>query len=64
VTKQGPLPGAVGAISRFLEGDESSPSDDDVRREYADVAEGTIRSEQIPLTRRDYIRHYFEALRP
>ena len=36
----------------------------DLQRDYEDIAEGTMKSEAIPLARRDYIRQYFEALRP
>jgi len=63
VARRGALPGAVGAIERHEEGGDDREYQDLVR-DYSDIAEGTIKSEQIPLARRDYIRHYFEALRP
>ena len=60
----GPAHGAVRYIKRFAEGLRTGPEYRDVHREYEEVAEAAVRREEIPLTRRDYIRSYFEAVRP
>ncbi|MBK8238070.1 MAG: hypothetical protein IPK74_21285 [Deltaproteobacteria bacterium] len=60
----GPARGAVRYIKRFAEGLRAGHEYADVHREYEDVAEAAIRRENIPLTRRDYVRRYFEAVRP
>ncbi len=36
----------------------------DLHERYSEVAESSIDQQAIPLTRRDYIRDYFDALRP
>lgn len=64
VARRGPLPGAVGAVSKFLQGGDDGGEYGDLHQEYSAIAEGMMRSEAIPLTRRDYIRHYFQAVRP
>ncbi len=64
VARRGALPGAVGAIGRYMQGGDDNGNYGDVHRKYESIAEGTMKSEAIPLTRRDYIRHYFEAVRP
>jgi hypothetical protein len=60
----GPAKGAVRYIQSFAQGLRGGPEYRDVHREYEEIAEAAVRREQIPLTRRDYIRSYFEAVRP
>ena len=54
---------------RIIERAASGPGRDtkeyaDIHHEYSAVAEAAVRREEIPLTRRDYIRNYFQAVRP
>lgn len=60
---EGPPGGAVRAIERFANGYRDGDRYDEVHREYRSIAEAAVRREEIPLTRRDYIRSYFEAVR-
>jgi hypothetical protein len=60
----GPAKGAVRLIKRFALGYRPGPEYRDLHHEYEEIAEAAVRREAIPLTRRDYIRSYFEAVRP
>ena len=60
----GTTQGSVAVIQRFTEGHRDDREYEDLHHEYESVAESAIRREQIPLTRRDYIRNYFQAVRP
>lgn len=55
--------GRIRVIRRFLQGRPDDREYRDLHQEYAAIAESAVRREQIPLTRRDYIRNYFEAVR-
>ncbi|MFT7521647.1 MAG: hypothetical protein ACI9MC_003798, partial [Kiritimatiellia bacterium] len=50
-------------VRRAAEGDRSSQQWGQVHARYAALAETAARQEAIPLTRRNYIRRYFEAIR-
>jgi hypothetical protein len=56
--------GAIRIIQRASQGGPSGQQYEDLHHEYSDVAEAAVRREEIPLTRRDYIKNYFEAVRP
>jgi hypothetical protein len=56
--------GSVAVIRRFAEGARDDREYEDLHHHYQSVAESAVRREQIPLTRRDYIRNYFQAVRP
>jgi hypothetical protein len=59
----GPAQGAVRVIRRFTEGYHDSREYGDLHDKYSSIAESAVRQEEIPLTRRDYIRSYFQAVR-
>jgi len=40
------------------------PEYQDIHRRYSAMAESAVKRERIPLSRRDFIRRYFEAIRP
>ena len=56
--------GAIRIIQRASQGGPSGQQYEDLHHEYSEVAEAAVRREEIPLTRRDYIKNYFEAVRP
>jgi hypothetical protein len=56
--------GAVKIIERVSQGGPTGEQYEDLHHEYSEVAESSVRREEIPLTRRDYIKKYFEAVRP
>jgi hypothetical protein len=60
----GSTQGSVSVIQRFTEGHRDDREYEDLHHQYESVAESAVRREQIPLTRRDYIRNYFQAVRP
>lgn len=59
----GPAHGSVRAIRRYSEGYRDTREYKDLHDKYSSVAESAVRREEIPLTRRDYIRSYFQAVR-
>jgi hypothetical protein len=63
-TPDGANHGSVTVIQRFADGHRDDQEYEDLHHEYESVAESAVRREQIPLTRRDYIRNYFQAVRP
>lgn len=46
------------------QGERSSSEYGEVQESYEALSESATKREEIPLTRRDYIRDYFEAIRP
>ena len=60
---RGPAQGSVRAIRRYSEGYRDNRDYKDLHEEYSSVAGSAVRREEIPLTRRDYIRSYFQAVR-
>ncbi|MEX1366160.1 MAG: hypothetical protein AB1Z98_23750 [Nannocystaceae bacterium] len=65
VPSGGPPKGAVRIIERAAQGPGRQTEEyRDIHHEYSAVAEAAVRREEIPLTRRDYIRDYFQAVRP
>lgn len=56
--------GAIRIIQRASQGGPSGQQYEELHHEYSEVAEAAVRREEIPLTRRDYIKNYFEAVRP
>jgi hypothetical protein len=60
---EGPAQGAVRVIRRFTEGYRDSREYGELHDKYNSIAESAVRQEEIPLTRRDYIRSYFQAVR-
>ena len=65
VPSGGPPKGAVRIIQRAAQGPGRQTEEyRDIHHEYSAVAEAAVRREEIPLTRRDYIRDYFQAVRP
>jgi len=56
--------GIVRIIERGAFGERSSVDYRNLHESYAAVAENATDREEIPLTRRDYIQSYFEAIRP
>ena len=62
--KAGPDKGAIRIIQRISAGRRDAEGQyKDLHQHYEEVAEEAVRQEQIPLTRREYIREYFEAVR-
>lgn len=59
-----PPEGVVRLVRRASDGQAATAAYRRVHRAYSAIAEAAVRREAIPLTRRDYIRSYFEALRP
>ena len=55
--------GVIRAIAERSAGDHRSEKFGSIRDYYAAIAEAAIHRDQIPLTRRDFIQRYFEALR-
>jgi uncharacterized membrane protein YgcG len=55
--------GVIKAIAEHAAGVHVSEQFGPVRDHYAALAEAAIRRDEIPLTRRDFIQRYFEALR-
>jgi hypothetical protein len=55
--------GIVKAIREHSAGDHTATLFGQIRDHYAAVAEATMHRDEIPLTRRDFIQRYFEALR-
>ena len=55
--------GVIRAIREHSSGNPRSVRFDQIRDHYAAIAESVIRRDEIPLTRRDFIQRYFEALR-
>jgi len=55
--------GIIRAIAEHSAGDHRSVRFDAVRDHYEAIAEAAIHRDEIPLTRRDFIQRYFEALR-
>ena len=55
--------GVIRAIAEHSFGEHQPEAFDRVRNHYAAIAESVIRRDEIPLTRRDFIQRYFEALR-
>jgi hypothetical protein len=53
----------IRAIAEHAQGDHRSTEFGPVRDHYAQIAESAIHRDEIPLTRRDFIQRYFEALR-
>ena len=64
VARSGPPQGMIRIIQRFAAGERSTTEFRELHQYYSAIAESTVRREEIPLTRRDYIRRYFDALRP
>jgi len=65
VPSGGPPKGAVRIIERAASGPGRETKEyADIHHEYSAVAEAAVRREEIPLTRRDYIQNYFQAVRP
>ncbi len=56
--------GMVRLIQRSAQGERSSTAYAEVHQSYTAIAEAATTQEDIPLTRRDYIQRYFEAIRP
>ena len=62
--KAGPDKGAIRIIQRISAGRRDAEGQyKDLHQHYEEVAEEAVRQDQIPLTRREYIREYFEAVR-
>ncbi len=59
----GPAQGSVRAIRRYSEGYRDNRDYQSLHDKYESIAESAVRREEIPLTRRDYIRSYFQAVR-
>jgi len=55
--------GVIRAIAEHAAGDHTSEAFGPVRDKYEAIAEAAIHRDEIPLTRRDFIQRYFEALR-
>ena len=55
--------GVIRAIAEHAQGDHVSTQFGPVRDHYEAIAESAIHRDEIPLTRRDFIQRYFEALR-
>jgi hypothetical protein len=55
--------GVIRAIAEHAAGDHVSEEFGPVRDKYEAIAEAAIHRDEIPLTRRDFIQRYFEALR-
>lgn len=55
--------GVIKAIAEHAAGEHVSEQFGPVADHYAALAEAAIRRDEIPLTRRDFIQRYFEALR-
>lgn len=55
--------GIIRAIREHSTGDHTPTAFQAIRDRYAAVAEATMHRDEIPLTRRDFIQRYFEALR-
>jgi hypothetical protein len=55
--------GVIRAIAEHSNGIPGARRFGPVRDHYAAIAEAVIRRDEIPLTRRDFIQRYFEALR-
>jgi hypothetical protein len=55
--------GIIKAIREHSAGDHTATLFGQIRDHYAAVAEATMHRDEIPLTRRDFIQRYFEALR-
>jgi hypothetical protein len=55
--------GIVRAIKEHSAGDHTATAFGAIRDHYAAVAEAVMHRDEIPLTRRDFIQRYFEALR-
>jgi len=55
--------GVIRAIAEHSNGIPGATHFGPVRDHYAAIAEAVIRRDEIPLTRRDFIQRYFEALR-
>jgi hypothetical protein len=55
--------GIIRAIREHSAGDHTPTAFQAIRDRYAAVAEATMHRDEIPLTRRDFIQRYFEALR-
>ncbi len=55
--------GIIRAIREHSSGDHTPTAFQALRDRYAAVAEATMHRDEIPLTRRDFIQRYFEALR-
>ncbi len=56
--------GVANVIRGGSGGERSSREWAEVHANYSAIAESAVDREEIPLTRRDYIRSYFEAIRP
>ena len=54
----------VKAIERVNRGEDSVVGYREIHNNYESIAESATEQEEIPLTRRGYIRDYFEAIRP
>jgi hypothetical protein len=63
VDPSGAPQGAIRVIRRFTQGQRDDREYQAVHGEYNAIAESAVRREEIPLTRRDYIRNYFQAVR-
>jgi hypothetical protein len=55
--------GVIRAIREHSTGEHTSEAFEPVRDHYQAIAEAAMHRDQIPLTRRDFIQRYFEALR-
>jgi hypothetical protein len=55
--------GIIKAIREHSSGDHTATLFGQIRDHYAAVAEASMHRDEIPLTRRDFIQRYFEALR-
>jgi hypothetical protein len=55
--------GIIRAIAERSAGEHHATAFGPLRDKYEALAEGVIRRDEIPLTRRDFIQRYFEALR-
>jgi hypothetical protein len=55
--------GVIRAIAEHAAGEHVSEAFGPVRDKYEAIAEAAIHRDEIPLTRRDFIQRYFEALR-
>jgi hypothetical protein len=55
--------GVIRAIAEHAQGDHRATQFGPVRDHYGAIAESAIHRDDIPLTRRDFIQSYFEALR-
>jgi hypothetical protein len=60
---KGEAQGAIRIIKRASEGHRDTREYRDLHDKYESIAESAVRREEIPLTRRDYIRNYFQAVR-